>query len=60
LAKVTHRKAKGKQSACYTIYCNCGCRDKLELYYDQGLLWEIGGICVDPKQLKQLVDKLCE
>lgn len=41
--KVTYRKGKGSVSPMALIKCNCGCNEKVEIYYDdEGL--EIGGV----------------
>lgn len=41
--KVMYRKGKGKIVPRVLVKCSCGCKNKLEIYYDRDGL-EIGGV----------------
>lgn len=41
--KAFHKQGKGKKSPRFLVKCRCGCKNKLEIYYDDYGL-EIAGV----------------
>lgn len=52
--RVYHKKATGKQSARYLLKCGC-CDSKLEIYYGDDDILEIGGVCGSVEDWREII-----